>query len=36
LMTIYFSLQPYYQEKGNNSKIKLAILNKTLIKKEPE
>jgi AcrR family transcriptional regulator len=35
LMTIYFSLQPYYQEKGNNTKIKLAILNKTLIKKEP-
>lgn len=32
LMTIYFSLQPYYQEHDDTSKIKLAILNKTLIK----
>ena len=34
LMTIYFSLQPYYQENDETAKIKLAILNKTLIKKE--
>jgi AcrR family transcriptional regulator len=34
LMTIYFSLQPYYQEHGETAKIKLAILNKTLIRKE--
>ena len=33
LMTIYFSLQPYYHEKASTSEIKLAILNKTLIKK---
>ncbi|MFT5996807.1 MAG: AcrR family transcriptional regulator [Glaciecola sp.] len=33
LMTIYFSLQPYYQVNGETSKIKVAILNKTLIKK---
>ena len=32
LMTIYFSLQPYYQENDETAKIKLAILNKTLIK----
>lgn len=30
LMTIYFSLQPYYQDNGETTKIKLAILNKTL------
>jgi AcrR family transcriptional regulator len=34
LMTIYFSLQPYYQEGGETAKIKLAILNKTLINRE--
>jgi len=33
LMTIYFSLQPYYQEDSDTANIKLAILNKTLIKK---
>jgi AcrR family transcriptional regulator len=33
LMTIYFSLQPYYKENGDTAKIKMAILNKTLIKK---
>lgn len=33
LMTIYFSLQPYYQENSETAAIKLAILNKTLIKK---
>jgi AcrR family transcriptional regulator len=33
LMTIYFSLHPYYQENTETAKIKLAILNKTLIKK---
>lgn len=31
LMTIYFSLQPYYQESDETAKIKMAILNKTLI-----
>jgi AcrR family transcriptional regulator len=31
LMTIYFSLQPYYKENSETAKIKLAILNKTLI-----
>ena len=34
LMTIYFSLQPYYQVNDETAKIKLAILNKTLIKRE--
>lgn len=33
LMTIYFSLQPYYQSNSDTAKIKLAILDKTLIKK---
>lgn len=33
LMTIYFSLQPYYKENSETAKIKLAILNKTLISK---
>jgi AcrR family transcriptional regulator len=33
LMTIYFSLQPYYKENNETAKIKLAILNKTLIQK---
>jgi AcrR family transcriptional regulator len=33
LMTIYFSLQPYYQVNSDTVKIKLAILNKTLINK---
>jgi AcrR family transcriptional regulator len=33
LMTIYFSLQPYCQENTDTAKIKLAILNKTLIMK---
>ena len=33
LMTIYFSLQPYYQENSDMAKIKLAILHKSLIKK---
>lgn len=33
LMTIYFSLQPYYQENIDTAEIKLAILNKTLINK---
>ena len=33
LMTIYFSLQPYYQNNSDTAKIKLAILDKTLIKK---
>jgi len=31
LMTIYFSLQPYYKENSETAEIKLAILNKTLI-----
>lgn len=34
LMTIYFSLQPYYPVNDETAKIKLAILNKTLIKRE--
>jgi AcrR family transcriptional regulator len=34
LMTIYFSLQPYYKENIETAKIKLAILNKTLIQKK--
>jgi hypothetical protein len=33
LMTIYFSLQPYYQATSDTAEIKMAILNKTLIKK---
>ena len=33
LMTIYFSLQPYYQASSDTAEIKMAILNKTLIKK---
>ena len=33
LMTIYFSLQPYYQDNYDTAKIKMAILNKSLIKK---
>lgn len=33
LMTIYFSLQPFYQENNETANIKLAILNKTLIRK---
>ena len=33
LMTIYFSLQPYYPEGGEAADIKLAILNKTLMTK---
>lgn len=33
LMTIYFSLQPYYKENSETAEIKLAILNKTLIQK---
>lgn len=33
LMTIYFSLQGYYQQDFDAEKIKMAILNKTLIKK---
>lgn len=33
LMTIYFSLQPYYQDNSETAKIKEAILNKTLIKR---
>lgn len=32
LMTIYFSLQPYYQDNAEAAKIKQAILDKTLIK----
>nr|WP_297347309.1 TetR/AcrR family transcriptional regulator [uncultured Glaciecola sp.] len=32
LMTIYFSLQPYYQDDAEAVNIKQAILNKTLIK----
>ncbi|WP_371194410.1 TetR/AcrR family transcriptional regulator [Glaciecola sp. SC05] len=32
LMTIYFSLQPYYQENSQTAKIKSAIINKTLIR----
>ena len=35
LMTIYFSLQPYYQESDDITGIKLAILNKTLISTVP-
>lgn len=31
LMTIYFSLQPYYQDNSETTEIKLAILNKTLV-----
>jgi AcrR family transcriptional regulator len=31
LMTIFFSLQPYYKANGEANKIKMAILNKTLI-----
>jgi AcrR family transcriptional regulator len=34
LMTIYFSLHPYYQENEETAGIKLAILNKTLIHNE--
>lgn len=33
LMTIYFSLHPYYREDSDNAKIKQAILNKSLVSK---
>lgn len=33
LMTIYFSLQPYYEESSDTASIKLSILDKTLIKR---